>query len=124
MAEKVTESTPVEAPAVPQFSAADALKAFGTDGAVWFAEGKTFAEMQQLHAGKETERWSKIDERFSAVEKTIEEKFSAIEQRLTALASSGGKGEEKPVEFGSGEQKDQTRKGFASRIRISQTTAA
>ena len=114
----------VAAPAAPQFSAADALKAFGTDGAVWFAEGKSLGEMQQLHAAKETERWSKSDERFSAIEKSIEEKFSALEQRLTALASAGGKGEENPAEFGSGEPGDKKGKGFASRIRFAQPAAS
>lgn len=90
-------TAPAAEVAAPQFTASDALKAFGTDGAIWFAEGKSFDEMQLLHASREAERWSKSDERFSAIEKSIHEKFSTIDQRLTALAAAGGKGEATPV---------------------------
>lgn len=114
------EKLSAEAQAAPKFSAADALKAFGTEGAVWFAEGKTHAEMQALHSSKETDRWTSLNTQLAA----MTEQLAAFEQRITALASSGGKGEEKPVDFGSGEPKDQKRAGFAGKLRFAQTSAA
>lgn len=110
------EPAALEVATANQFTAADALKAFGTDGAVWFAEGKSQTEMQSLHAAKEVDWKKSIAEQLATATKASDEKIAELEQRLAALASAGGSGEEKPVTFGSGEAKDQKRRGFASRF--------
>ncbi len=120
MAEVETPEVVAEVvPAAPQFSAADALKQFGTDGAIWFAEGKTQSEMQTLHAAKDADRFKTLAAELAAVNTSVNEKFAAIEQRLSALVSAGGAGEKSPVAFGSGEDKEQKRQGFASRFATS-----
>jgi hypothetical protein len=114
--EAKTETKTAEAPAIQQFTSADALKKFGTDGAIWHAEGKAEAEMQTLHAAKETDHFKRIDQAVAALSAKVDEKFTSLDQRFAALTAAGGAGEATPLKFGSDAEKKEKRPGKGIRF--------
>ena len=70
--------------------------AFGSEGAVWYAEGLSF---EQARTRRDEQRDSRIDE---------------LEKKLSARPAEG---EQEPIDFDSADE-DPKRKGFASKINI------
>tara|TARA_R100000808_G_scaffold7005_1_gene20606 strand:+ start:14 stop:1174 length:1161 start_codon:yes stop_codon:yes gene_type:complete len=96
-AEDTTPATPEPVAASDRSEAAKFFDAFGTDGAVWFAEGKTFDECSALQV------------------KNLKTENDNLKRQLSAVVSSG---EASPVEFEADEAEQPKRRGFAGRIRI------
>ena len=103
--ETTPEATPIETPVV---TAAETLSegkqflaVFGQQGAVWFVEGKSFAEANALFAKEQTDRIAKL-----------EAENAELQKRLAASES----GEQSPVSFNAGEPVK--RAGLASKIRF------
>ena len=86
--EEVVEETPKtelnqkpKAPKAKQKTGPEFLSAFGSDGGVWFAEGKSFDEAQTLFNAKLVQS-----------NKDLETKLAAANQQITAL-----RGEKEPI---------------------------
>lgn len=104
---KTTEATPSIEPVVAgRADAAKFLSAFGEQGAVWFAQGKTWEESLALQA-------KGVGDRQLASEKTLGDRLTALETQLKA----GGKvtGEPNAAGFQAGDQKKKGA-GFAARF--------
>lgn len=103
------EATPVteEQPATetPLSMGQKYVAAFGDKGAVWFLEGKSFEECQQLQNQSQSECIV-----------SLEAKCADLEKRLAAATKAAG--EPVPVDFQSGETNDEKRKGLASKLRL------
>ena len=84
------------------------ITAFGADGGVWFAEGKSFEDCQSLQ--------------LAALREQVES-LTAERDDLQARIAAVDLGEDEPEKFGDGttEERPQARnlgEGFANRIRI------
>lgn len=99
-AETAETAEAVEVEEAPQLSeaptGADFLEAFGDQGGVWFAQGKSFEMCLALQ------------------NKALQEEVAALKQKATAPEETG---ENNPIDFNA-EENAQARKGFASRIKI------
>ncbi len=97
-AEKVAEETQELEPvlASDRTQAADFLAAFGEQGAVWFAEGRSYADCQKLE---------------------VETLKAEVKDLRSKLSASLPMGEQEPIEFEAEESAPQ-KGGFASKITI------
>lgn len=93
--EAETESTPEPEPKPAEMTGKDFLEAFGNQGGVWFAEGKSFDGARELFMSQ------------------ILTENEALKQRLSAADATG---ETEPVDFVADDDKKQ--EGFAGKIRI------
>jgi hypothetical protein len=87
------------------------VEAFGEKGAVWFVEGKSFEEAAALHSKCQAEEIAKLKGENDDLQKKL------------AGAKQAAAGEEKPLDFQTGEKNEKTRKGFASRIKFASPSA-
>lgn len=104
--EPVADDAPADAAPEPiaAKSGADFLERFGTDGAVWFALGKTWDEARDLFAAK-----------LEADNAKLQAEIEALKKKLAIAAKFGG--EDEPASF-KPEVKPDARRGPESKIRI------
>lgn len=115
MADATPQGDPAPQPTREQFAAEckQFIAAFGVRGGEWFADGKSFAECQQLHIAD-------LQAALAAKDATIAE----LQGKLAAIDL----GESSPAKFGDATPCEKPKApglngGFASRIRIAQPSA-
>jgi len=91
----------------PQAECQRFIEAFGDAGGRWFAEGKTFAEAQQLHAAG-------LQEQLAQARTENED----LRKRLTA-----GRGEEEPVDFAAVDDSPQAKRFGELRCKVGENVA-
>lgn len=115
------------------------IEAFGTNGAVWFAEGKTFEQAQALHMGEMSKSNATLTEqvgkltaelktatdsaaKFEADAKTAAAKLATVEAELAKFkAAHGNLSEGKPVSGGDASGKP-TGSAFAAAVRLNRNS--